>query len=685
MKIMDWLNGILSKENCLIEIAKFDFKKFMYDYYNKYLKENTVADENRQKILEKCPYRGELANKEGGIEQFWAYRTADEILEKKVRLFDCDSSNDTCDVTTELYKILWNYSKNSKESLWKNTDSEESKKLWKWTKDNKEENLDTYTSFGGDTMNSFLTTYNFCKDSIDKDSELKSCLEKLAVFTHTIGNFVLVPYGFNKARYGSTRDYWDASLDILQKEGFIARSGKHFENDNLAKYINVFFLWDYIGEKGDILPLFNKEKRKFDDNQKYGILTNLDDAKEFLYTVNRAIYRRGIFMAGQLCIALGVSLDEHFRGSFSDKCINVTEIYQKMSNWLSKKKKKFSSYEEYFGKIFKWLDEEKNNEKIDKKQEYERVKAILKAVYAEMFINDVKIERECMDDKCEYEVTKKAMGIYLKYPAYGDWEMFLHGNTLQNYLRNGCRGAGNYRGAYLLRNRENENKKALTADILTSIESPINRLVKEKYDEEGEKIREDVLKIDFEGKLKEEYKDIANYIKTFAYVYYWCGNMMPVICNWSGKGDVWSNKLRHMLTKQNNVNAQDYENYMKGHANIGCIKLYSLWLDEYYKGNLQQFVKDYYFMDFCNAKDSLAVRKFTLISELQNSEKASLWFINNAKLIIQRSYRIQYQFSEDWNDSVKDEENVKSIMRYVFKQAGFTENEIEAENLATIF
>ena len=63
--------------------------------------------------------------------------------------------------------------------------------------------------------------------------------------------------------------------------------------------------------------------------------------------------------------------------------------------------------------------------------------------------------------------------------------------------------------------------------------------------------------------------------------------------------------------------------------------------------------------------------------------KGESWFIENTKLIIQRSYRIVYQFSEDWNDSAKDEENVKSIMQYVFKQAGF--NETEAKNLATIF
>lgn len=314
--------------------------------------------------------------------------------------------------------------------------------------------------------------------------------------------------------------------------------------------------------------------------------------------------------------------------------------------------------------------------------------------YCENFLDNVKIERECGTDDCEFELTKKAMETYLEYPCYSNWEIFLYGSTLSKYLcydrinKNGYRGDKGYGGAYLLINRK--NKRALTADILTSIKSPINRLVKEKYDT-GEKTWKAVLHIDtdtdFKCNLKEEYKYIANYIKTFAYVYYWCGNMMPVICNWSGNGDVWYNKLRHMLTKRNNVNVQDYENYMKGQENIGCIKLYSPWLYEYYKGNLQQFVKDYYFMDFCNAKNSFSVRKFTRISEFCNSEKALLWFLNNTKLIIQRSYRIQCQFFGEWNCPKEKEhmENVKSIMRYVFKQAGFNEKEIEAENLATIF
>ena len=99
-------------------------------------------------------------------------------------------------------------------------------------------------------------------------------------------------------------------------------------------------------------------------------------------------------------------------------------------------------------------------------EEVELAMSILKAVYAEMFINEVKIERECDTDDCEYEVTKKAMAMYLKYPCYREWEIFLYGNTLQDYLRNGehikdgHRGVRYYRGVYLLKTKE--RKQALT-------------------------------------------------------------------------------------------------------------------------------------------------------------------------------------------------------------------------------
>lgn len=327
--------------------------------------------------------------------------------------------------------------------------------------------------------------------------------------------------------------------------------------------------------------------------------------------------------------------------------------------------------------------------------------SILKAVYAEMFINEVKIERECDTDDCEYEVTLKAMEMYLKYPCYREWEIFLYGSTLSHYLcyerinKNGYRGDSDYRGACLLKNKNKENKKALTADILTSIKSPINRLVKEKYDT-GEKTWKAVLNIDtdFKCNLKEEYKEIANYIKTFAYVYYWCGNMMPVICNplrTGNGGDTWMKKMRIIHESFENPNITitiaNLEKNIK--AGLKWTELWPQWINLYWiqknkKDKIKDIEKDFIFKNYLRDMFEMNNNEVVKVKQLSNHVDKN-WFLNNAKLIIQRSYRIQYQFSKDWKDSAKDEENVKSIMRYVFKQAGFNEKEIEAENLATIF
>lgn len=380
-------------------------------------------------------------------------------------------------------------------------------------------------------------------------------------------------------------------------------------------------------------------------------------------------------MAGQLCIALGISLDEHFRGSFSDKCINVIEIYQKMSNWLSIKEKKFSSYEEYFLEIFKWLDEEKNNEKIDK-QEYERVKAILKAVYAEMFINEVKIERECDTDDCEYEVTKKAMEMYLKYPYYKKWNI---------------QERENKHGAYILK----KDKQALTADILTSINSIWKKFSSDTSKRLGSAIWKSILGQDNFFNDNDFPEQIRQYMKAFAIVYYWCGNMMPVPSQdsfGSNGADNWIYKM--MLLRS----------FFKGESISEKHDNWKRWVEENWRENddwkesWKKFIYGNYLIDCCDGKsyqiknivsnakriNSLSKDNFNVLID-DEFKLAKEFLANHVRMIIQRSYRIQYQFSKDWKDSAKDEENVKSIMRYVFKQAGFNEKEIEAENLATIF
>ena len=76
------------------------------------------------------------------------------------------------------------------------------------------------------------------------------------------------------------------------------------------------------------------------------------------------------------------------------------------------------------------------------------------------------------------------MEMYLKYKCYKDWEIILYGSSLANYLYSELKDKDGYRcdngdmGAHILRNKEKEF--ALTADILTSIKSPINGWLRRK-------------------------------------------------------------------------------------------------------------------------------------------------------------------------------------------------------------
>lgn len=110
--------------------------------------------------------------------------------------FDCDS----CDEAWAAYRALW------------------------------PEALAADRTLGGDTMCSFWTTYkqalwlttgrmftrgsemklleHFDDYTINRDANV----QRFAMLTHTVGNFTLVPAGFNKARYQGTYDYWDLTL-----------------------------------------------------------------------------------------------------------------------------------------------------------------------------------------------------------------------------------------------------------------------------------------------------------------------------------------------------------------------------------------------------------------------------------------------------------------------------------------
>lgn len=94
-------------------------------------------------------------------------------------------------------------------------------------------------------------------------------LEDFAKYVSCIGNFVLVPAGFNGYRgtHRYLKDYWDLSLDHL---AYVKRSWLQHEdkgttrNDGFPEYINTFFLWDYVDENYEVKPLFGSHEKSWE-------------------------------------------------------------------------------------------------------------------------------------------------------------------------------------------------------------------------------------------------------------------------------------------------------------------------------------------------------------------------------------------------------------------------------------
>lgn len=234
-------------------------------------------------------------------------------------------------------------------------------KLWGWVAPGRSYNyIDTYfpMELGPDTMNSFATLFEtyiqehtqFCDQDYWKEfkkakprqklsklliytwwlssqnkgkylkdlgigvsEEEESCWSKYALYTHTMGNFVLVPAGFNKTRSSQFGDFWDLSLTFLKRE---ERNNVWLSGTNIfTKYINYFFLWDYVA---CVEEKFYKVKSLLSSNFKCkdypvtdshsGIcddsktVPSRDEIKNFLRNCNWAIKRRGAFMTLMLSI-----------------------------------------------------------------------------------------------------------------------------------------------------------------------------------------------------------------------------------------------------------------------------------------------------------------------------------------------------------------------------------------------
>ena len=222
-------------------------------------------------------------------------------------------------------------------------------------------------------------------------------------------------------------------------------------------------------------------------------------------------------------------------------------------------------------------------------------------IQANEFINKVDIT-DSNNVTCEFEVRKKAMDFYKKYPFYeeDDWEIIKFQNSVNQYnaLKDDKKyneievykekSESGYKGAHLLVNKS--KGIALTADILTSIIVPYKKITNvEPSLKGGKEIKDGILKGDLEIP-----HDLEPYFKAFAIVYYWCGNMMPTVGNFRpGRygGDNW---LLKMDTIMDCLKAGPHQNWRD-------------WIKENWGEDLNKFITDYYFED-CFDKDSLIIK-----------------------------------------------------------------------------
>lgn len=154
----------------------------------------------------------------------------------------------------------------------------------------------------------------FGDEFIQKLSKNKALIEFINLY-HTMGNFWLVPKGYNQHRGKSAtiRDYADLSLfNLLYNcDGNTSYFGENEEErkQKFTRYINFSFAWDYVRETPsgyEVLPLCNSHNDKMCNKEKWdgqNVLPKYDELEDLCSNINSRIIRRGLFMKAMLKIA----------------------------------------------------------------------------------------------------------------------------------------------------------------------------------------------------------------------------------------------------------------------------------------------------------------------------------------------------------------------------------------------
>lgn len=244
----------------------------------------------------------------------------------------------------EIYRTLWNW-----QDLYKADEKEFMNMLVKRFAKSCYEDME----MGPDTMNSFWITFcayliSFCDDTYKWNGNFKNTflfkagengeqrkrairlksdienrvetrinnknIDRFAQLTHTIGNMVLVPAGYNGYRGTKhyLKDYFDLSLYNLlyswDNNNYLDKKDSERQR-KFREYINTFFLWDYVDETYDVKPLCESHKEKMREKTMNGtnVLPEKKEIDDLCIEINKRIERRSCFMLAMLKIALGMN------------------------------------------------------------------------------------------------------------------------------------------------------------------------------------------------------------------------------------------------------------------------------------------------------------------------------------------------------------------------------------------
>lgn len=369
----------------------------LYEYVKSEEKGKELFDLKEQFNEELWCQQHSIVNHGSAVANFLAYKGLPEFCD-----FDCDGTvgddyykQGYCSwLMREIYRTLWN---------WQDYCQSDEDKFMNMPIKRFAESCYGDMQMGPETMNSFWITFSRYLTSFfnetykwrntflfrygENGSQEKRALrlmqdiesgrenridnENIMTFahmTHTIGNMLLVPAGYNGYRGTKSylKDYFDLSLDNLVNSwdgnSYLGTEDKD-RQQKFKKYINTFFLYDYVNkvdETYQVLPLCESHGQKLmmkeKQNSQY-VLPEKSEIDHLCSEINNCIKRRGLFMAAMLKIALGRNYDGkseyEYQGIYQEEWEkwNVTGIYKRFMEEIFLKEEVYAGYGDVIGRM----------------------------------------------------------------------------------------------------------------------------------------------------------------------------------------------------------------------------------------------------------------------------------------------------------------------------------------------